>query len=335
MPCRVPARQPLEEDPRLVIRQLAEAPRERARVHRALPSREIPLAARAPLGACRSRGRPEPAGHERAARLAVPVEARAAGNLLPHAAPRRAMEDPERGVRLVRRLVPREAHVAIDAEERALGVADELRRESGEAHVELLDKRLHRLEQLSHVRGAPGLEPLPAVVPLQPAEEGECLGAESPEGRHPRSSRPLRAASVPSLRVKTSTAFCGSRPAGTSRSTSSSSRAGIVCTTTCPRSRRRTTASPSLGSACTTGGCAVESPAAPAAERSSPASAAPSRRSGDVTPRKSAVRWTSGGGPCPVTRSPIVLGEDVRPLPHSAVRIPHRPSRTGTSRGTT
>jgi hypothetical protein len=98
------------------------------------------------------------------------------------------VEDPERGVRLVRGLVLREAHVAVDPEEGALRWRHELRREPREADVELIGEQPQGSEHRALVRGALLLEPGFGVVPLEPLEEGERLGLEPGECAHDRLS---------------------------------------------------------------------------------------------------------------------------------------------------
>src|SRR5262249_23217944 len=83
------------------------------------------------------------------------------------------MMEPTRGVRLVRRLVLREARVAIDSEHGSLGIAADLRREAREPCVELLDQLAHRLAHLNLVLGAPRLEPVLVVVGCKLAEKTE------------------------------------------------------------------------------------------------------------------------------------------------------------------
>src|SRR5688572_739740 len=89
--------------------------------------------------------------------------------------------EPARSMRLVRRLVLREPHVTVDAEDRTFRVAHELRRELSESHVELLDQELQRVEDFVVVGLAVRLEPLTLVVLLQLAQEGERAAPEAAE----------------------------------------------------------------------------------------------------------------------------------------------------------
>src|SRR5215212_2373947 len=87
----------------------------------------------------------------------------------------------EPDVRLVRRLVLREACVAVDAKERPAARA-RVRAEVGadllEARRELADEGERRLEQVLLVSTLVGREPLAVVVRPQILEEREELGAE-------------------------------------------------------------------------------------------------------------------------------------------------------------
>src|SRR5512140_2872784 len=88
---------------------------------------------------------------------------------------------PAGDVLLVRRLVSREAHVAMDAKERAPGIADDLRRHRRETYVHFLGERGERTAQLGLVRLAVAREPLAVVVAAKRAEETECCGTKAGE----------------------------------------------------------------------------------------------------------------------------------------------------------
>src|SRR5262245_22060815 len=81
-------------------------------------------------------------------------------------ATRRAMMKPTAGVGLVRRLVLREANVAVDSEHRALRIAADLRREAREPSVELFDELAHRRAHFVFILVAMRLEPGLVVVGL-------------------------------------------------------------------------------------------------------------------------------------------------------------------------
>src|SRR5215467_817051 len=91
----------------------------------------------------------------------------------PDAPARCAVMEPAAGVRLVRRLVLREARVAVDAEHRPLGVSADFRREAREPSVELFDELAHRLAHFVLVLGTPCLEPLLVVVRRKLPEEAK------------------------------------------------------------------------------------------------------------------------------------------------------------------
>ena len=97
------------------------------------------------------------------------------------------------GLRLVRRLVAREARVAVDAEQRAAlaaGVGHQVRADLRQAQPEVLDEGERRLEQVVLVAVLVGVEPLAVVVGLQLAQEGEQLGAELAIAHRPVVSDP-------------------------------------------------------------------------------------------------------------------------------------------------
>src|SRR5437762_409690 len=107
------------------------------------------------------------------------VEARpAAVRFATHLGRAPGMEEPARGVRLVRRLVAREANIAVQAEHGAFRVAQELGREAREADVHLLNQIRHWLLDVPLVILAMCLEPRLRVVLRQPAEESESLRVE-------------------------------------------------------------------------------------------------------------------------------------------------------------
>jgi hypothetical protein len=110
----------------------------------------------------------------------VEVEAGAGTvRLAPHSLRRVLVLEPARGVRLVRRLVLREADVAINAENRTFGISDELRRELAEPHIDFLDEQLEGGENFTLVRLLVRLEPVPLVVALELPQERECAAAEA------------------------------------------------------------------------------------------------------------------------------------------------------------
>src|SRR5258705_13776153 len=93
---------------------------------------------------------------------------------------------PARRVRLVRRLVLGEPDVAIDPEQRALGVARDLRREACEPDVHLFDQRAHRRADVAFITVAMGLKPGLGVVARETAQEGERRGSEHYPAKHGR-----------------------------------------------------------------------------------------------------------------------------------------------------
>ena len=100
----------------------------------------------------RPRRHPDPAGHEALAVGELEVESRARPlGVLAGAAARVVMVELAGGVGLVRRLVGREADVAVDPEDRAPRVAHELGRDPGEPDVHLLDQRPERVPHLGLV----------------------------------------------------------------------------------------------------------------------------------------------------------------------------------------
>src|SRR4051812_1957963 len=130
-----------------------------------------------------TRRHPDAAADRAPGRLDVEVETGAAmgGGGASHATSRVAVVEPARGVGLVRRLVAGEPYVAMDAEERALRVADDLRRDAREPHVHLFHERGERRAHLRLVRRAVLLEPLAIVVAAQRAEEGQRGGSKAGE----------------------------------------------------------------------------------------------------------------------------------------------------------
>src|SRR5260221_3975301 len=89
------------------------------------------------------------------------------------------MKEPARYVSLVWRLVLREAHVAMNAEEGASRIAHELRGHRRKAYVHILHQRCHWGAQFALVRAAVALEPLAFVVAAQATKERECGGHAS------------------------------------------------------------------------------------------------------------------------------------------------------------
>ena len=65
----------------------------------------------------------------------------------------------------------------MDAEQRALRIADDLRRELGEPDVHLLDERGERLAHVALVGVAMRLEPFARVVALERAQEAHRRAA--------------------------------------------------------------------------------------------------------------------------------------------------------------
>src|SRR5881628_415125 len=117
-----------------------------------------------------------------------------------------AMPKPARRVRLVRRLVLGEPDVAIDPEQRALGIAGDLGREPRQSDVQLFDQRAHRCADVVLVTLAMRLEPRLVVVAGEAAQESERRGSEHdpaklshfPCARTPkRSSRPPPPSIIP------------------------------------------------------------------------------------------------------------------------------------------
>ena len=84
-------------------------------------------------------------------------------------------------VRLVGGLVLREARVAVDAEDGALGVTGERDAAVGEAPAEVGDEHPHRVAEFVVVGLLPGLEPLAVVVALEALEEAEAVLGEAGE----------------------------------------------------------------------------------------------------------------------------------------------------------
>ena len=118
---------------------------------------------------------PDPAAGEDFARRQVQVEA---GRV--HVLGLLVLEpDARRG--LVRRLVLREARVAVDAEQRAAdapGVGPQVRADLAQVRLEVLDEGERRLEHVGLVAVLVGVEPLAVVVLLQVGEEAEQLASE-------------------------------------------------------------------------------------------------------------------------------------------------------------
>ncbi len=69
----------------------------------------------------------------------------------------------------------------MDAEQRPLRIADDLRRELGEADVHLLDERRERLAHVALVRVATRLEPLARIVAPERREEAHRRRREAVE----------------------------------------------------------------------------------------------------------------------------------------------------------
>src|SRR5262249_25961087 len=110
----------------------------------------------------------------RRARLEMEIEPGAAAVRLPaHLGGAVAVEEPARGVRLVGRLVGREANIAVDPEDRSLRVAYEFRGEVREARVHFAHELRQRLANVLLGVVAMRLEPGLGVVAGEPAKERE------------------------------------------------------------------------------------------------------------------------------------------------------------------
>ncbi len=128
-------------------------------------------------------GMPDAGADEDLAGLEVEVEARGVGVLA------RLVAELDAGVGLVGALVLGEAHVAVDAEERAADrprIGVEVGADLGQARPEIADELLRRMAQLLLVALLVGLEPLAVVVGLEVAQELEELRAEVGSGGHGR-----------------------------------------------------------------------------------------------------------------------------------------------------
>src|SRR5215471_14384821 len=134
----------------------------------------------------------------------------------------RSVVEPAAGVRLVRRLVLREASVAIDPEHRPLGIAADLRCEACQPSVELGDQLVHRLAHLLLVFGTPCLEPLLVVVRGKLPEEAKgcrrerhtCLSNSEVRSWPAANHAETMAVSTSRLSAPSSSAKCLSRFGG-------------------------------------------------------------------------------------------------------------------------
>src|SRR5437773_105690 len=127
----------------------------------------------------RTRRHPQTSADERLARLQMEIETGAPlVRLAPHLPRRAAMVEPAAGVRFVRRLVPGEADVAVDAKHGSLGIAADLRGECREAAVHIVDQRAHRLAHFLFVLGTMRLEPGLLVVGGEAAKESQRCWCE-------------------------------------------------------------------------------------------------------------------------------------------------------------
>src|SRR5262249_53120487 len=95
----------------------------------------------------------------------------AAMRLATHLGRAAGMEEPAGRMRLVGRLVAREANVAVQAENGAPRIAHELGRDTREPQVHLLDQVRHRLFDVPLVVLAMCLEPRLRILLRQPPEE--------------------------------------------------------------------------------------------------------------------------------------------------------------------
>src|SRR5439155_9610106 len=144
----------------------------------------------ADLVQCRPRRHPDPRPDKGLPGLEMEIQPGPARlGVAAHPMVGRAVPEPARRVRLVRRLVLGKANVAIDPEHRALRIAGQLGGKPGEAHVHLLDQRPHRHADLRLVVVPMRLEPRLLVVAGEAAEKPQRRGGKYHRDRNPQRAR--------------------------------------------------------------------------------------------------------------------------------------------------